>query len=147
VNVSWDDAQAYARWAGKSLPTEAQWEKAARGPDDREYPWGNEEPDAQKCNFNRNLDKTSRVGSYSSDVSPYGCMDMAGNVWEWCQDWYDEDYYKSTSGSNPQGPASGSFRVLRGGSWGNDAMCLRCSHRNRYVPSDHFRYFGFRCAR
>jgi len=119
VNVFWDDAAAYAQWANAALPTEAQWEKAARGTDSRVYPWGNDW-DGEKCQNSvggKNAGKTAPVGSMPAGASPYGCLDMAGNVWEWCADWYDAGYYKNAPARNPTGPATGTTRVLRGGSW------------------------------
>jgi formylglycine-generating enzyme required for sulfatase activity len=124
TQVSWADAAAFCGWAGKAagvavhLPSEAQWEKAARGTDGRLYPWGDEMPDAAHCNFNRNIGDTTPAGKYSPlGDSPYGCADMAGNVWEWVNDWYDEGYYRVSPQQNPEGPATGQYRTLRGGSW------------------------------
>ena len=120
VNVKWSDANTYAHWAGGSLSTEAQWEKAARGTDGRIYPWGNDWDESKlQCSKSDYDDagRTAAAGSFPSGASPYGVLDMAGNVQQYCSDWYDGKYYKSSPARNPTGPASGSMRVVRGTSW------------------------------
>ncbi|MCD4752071.1 MAG: SUMF1/EgtB/PvdO family nonheme iron enzyme [Anaerolineaceae bacterium] len=150
IYVSREQSQAYCEWVGGKLPTEAEWEKAARGIDERSYPWGNENPICSLVNYggkNGCVGDTSKVGSYPSGASPYGALDMAGNVWEWVADWYDEDYYNDSLSENPTGPTTGSSRVLRGGSWYHQVNSMRTSYRVRIYPYVTYDLsFGFRCA-
>lgn len=146
LQVSWDDAHAYCRWAGKVMPTSAQWEKAARGTDERSYPWGNDWSDAKHSNSAKTVGHTTPVGSYPSGASPYGALDMTGNVWEWAADWYDPGYYARSEARNPQGPQAGEYRVLRGASWHHSAVISLAAHRTFQPQSRRSNLMGFRCA-
>lgn len=145
--INFPDAAAYARWAGKQLPTEAQWEKAARGTDGRPYPWGTKW-DGSRLNLADCFCVVTKVGTYPAGRSPYGVHDLLGNVREWCRDWYDPHYYKNSPRRNPAGPPSGRSKVCRGGSWDmrDGSIGYRASARQAVRPYGGDDLTGFRCV-
>lgn len=149
VNVAWADAEAYCTWAGRRLPTEAEWERAARGTTGRRFAWGNMEPTRTLANYLnqwRNGGGLEPVGSHPQGASPEGIQDLQGNVWEWVADWYDPSYYEKGATHNPKGPDAGTRKVIRGSGWESEAPLLRSAHRLSSDPKNRNHSLGFRCA-
>ena len=145
VNINWEEAFAYCAWLERRLPTEAEWERGSRGLRERgTYPWGNDSPTKDLARFDR-MDGPGAVGLFPENY--FGLCDMAGNVWEWCSDWYEKNYYEHAPEKNPLGPEEGRYRVLRGGSWADAPKYLTCAYRSFTRPTELSPNIGFRCAK
>lgn len=151
VGVDWQDANSYCQWVGRRLPTDAEWERAARGTDERKFPWGNESPTSEHARFAQKYqsavyqDGVARVGSHPKGASPFGIQDMSGNAWEWVADWFSESF-PAADRRNPKGPSSGTSKVLRGGGWYDQAERLASTKRMHANPEQRDNSIGFRCA-
>ncbi len=159
VEINWRDAKDYCEWAGGDLPSEAEWEKAARGSDGRMFPWGNTAPDGKNANYcdvncpkywayhniNDGFKFISPPGFFPEGASPYGALDMAGNVWEWTNDWFKVSAYREAERENPRGPLHGKYRVIRGGAWDIGGADIRVSNRGVSDPTFKSDDLGFRC--
>ncbi|MGH7853773.1 MAG: formylglycine-generating enzyme family protein [Candidatus Binatia bacterium] len=152
IGVDWHDGDNYCRWAGKRLPTEAEWERAARGDDGRKYPWGVEEPTSAHARFAVSSSKAvypdgvSQVGKFPKGMGPFGIYDLAGNAWEWVADWYSPGFSRAEL-QNPKGPATGASKVVRGGGWMDPAERITTTKRMYVNPDQRMEDIGFRCAR
>ncbi len=146
VGIPWKEAQAFCKWKNKRLPTEAEWEKAAKGQQPNDYPWGNSDPTPDKLNFDNHVGKTMPVDSYEAGKSGLGVYNLSGNVAEWVFDWHGPEYYLFSPEKNPQGPASGQYKVIRGGNWRNKKDDVKITFRNGTTPKLKSKTVGFRCA-
>jgi formylglycine-generating enzyme required for sulfatase activity len=147
VGITWKEASAFCKWQNKRLPTEAEWEKAARGQKPINYPWGDDAPNPNKLNFDNHIKKSTTVGSYEEGKSGLGVYDLSGNVSEWVEDWHSAEYYLFSPEKNPKGPNIGQYKVIRGGSWRNNKGDVKVTFRNATVPKLKSKTVGFRCAK